>query len=148
MLLHAMVDMYKGSSGSGTEQAIMLPEQKKVATVLWLDEEVRQSLDWKTYFRRHPDTIQESVALDQKDAPSAPPLRQDQMQAMCDIDCLVQEVEYRSQSSEYCEYRHMEVLAKRRIFTQRLVEEAGVHLCFFHITDSLVLCFVHSDRHE
>jgi len=29
VLLHAMVDMYKGSSGSGTEQARMFPEQKR-----------------------------------------------------------------------------------------------------------------------
>ena len=106
-------------------------------------------MDWKTYFRRHPDIIQEPVALDQKGAPSAPPLTQDQMQAMCDIDCLVQEVEYRSQSREHSEYRHMVVLAKRRVFTHNLVEEAGVHLfLIFHIAETVVLCFVHSDRHE
>lgn len=141
VLLHAMVDMYKGSSGSGTEQARMFPEQKKVATVLLLDEEVRQSLDWKTYFRRHPDTIQEPVALDQKGAPSAPPITHYQMQTMCDIICLVQEVEYRSQSREHCEYRHMVVLAKRQIFTQlSLVEEAGVHLCFDFILQNLLIC--------
>ena len=118
VLLHAMVDMHKGSSGSGTEQVRMFPEQKKIVTVLLLDEEARQSFDWKTYFRRHPDTIQEPVALDQKGASSAPPLTQDQMQTMCDIICLAQEVEYRSQSREQCDYRHMVVLAKRQIFTQ------------------------------
>ena len=29
VLLHAMVDMHKGSSGSGTEQVRMFPEQKR-----------------------------------------------------------------------------------------------------------------------
>ena len=106
------------------------PRTEKVATVLLLDEDVRHNLDWKTYFRRVPHSIQEPDTLVAKGAPPAPPLTQEEMQAMCDIDRLVQKVDYKHQDRSHREYRQMKALARRRIFTQSLVEAAGVHYCF------------------
>ena len=113
---------------NGPNQNISRTE--KVATVLLMDEGVRQSLDWKTYFRRDPDTFQEPDALTKKGGPPPPPLTQDQMQAMCDMNRLVKPTDYGSGTREHREYRAMKGLARRRIFTQALVEAAGVQMFF------------------
>ena len=120
---------------------------EKVATVLLMDEGVRQSLDWKTYFRRDPDTFQEPDALDKKGGPPPPPLTQDQMQAMCDMTRLVKPIDYGSQTREHRGARHMKSLARRRMFTESVQEVAGVQK-FFLITQNVCVCFVHCNRHE